>query len=280
MSALPPLTETIHTAVAGLFADDPVNRRDPDAKPRDPSHHALTECFSRVGLEHADIKAGKEKRVRAVLAWALDNDLDAGRRLVSLLLSAAKGSGGFRPDSKNAIDGEAISNLQSALRSEAWHLASDGSLEPQLTDESLAGPLVTEVLSAYVRRASMGGEDDALVIGTSKDLLEAAACHVLVEKQGKYDTSLRFESLLAQAYLAVGLALPGEKESSVEPARKKLERGMFQAAVSINRLRNKAGTGHGRPFLPTVGPADARVAVRTMGAVADLLLDALRAPRF
>jgi hypothetical protein len=122
-------------------------------------------------------------------------------------------------------------------------------------------------------------EDDALVIGTSKDLVEATAAHVLVERWGSYSSKSSFEALLGQAYVAVGLAVPGDRELPTEPARKKLERGLFQAALGINKLRNKAGTGHGRPFIPEVGPVEARLAVQTMGCVAELLLDALRSPR-
>ena len=279
MAPLPPLTEAVHIAVAQLFADDPVNRRDPDAKPRDPSHQTLTECLQRAGLVQADVKGGKEKRVRAVLSWALDNDLASGRRLVAILVATVKGSGGFRDGSPNFVQTETVVNLREAFASEGWLLTSEGDLEPTLVGDDLAGPNVTEVLLAYVRRAVKGLEDDALVVGTSKDLAEAAAAHVLVERYGSYPSSGSFESLLGQAFVSIGLAVPGDHEEASEAPRKKLERGVFAAALGVNRLRNKSGTGHGRPFLPDVGPTDARVAVRTMGCVADLLLDALKKPR-
>jgi hypothetical protein len=124
-----------------------------------------------------------------------------------------------------------------------------------------------------------GLEDDALVIGTSKDLVEATAAHILVERYGSYPTSQSFEPLLGQAFVAVGLAVPGDREVATEPARKKLERALFTAALGVNKLRNRAGTGHGRPFLPEVEPVEARVAVKTIGCVAELMLDALRVPR-
>jgi hypothetical protein len=138
---------------------------------------------------------------------------------------------------------------------------------------------VPEVLQAYCRRATLGSTDDALVIGTSKDLAEAAAAHVLVMCYDSYDPRLDFETLVGRAFVAVGLALPQQRETADEPARRKLERGLFQAALAVNKLRNRAGTGHGRPFLPDVGPVEARLAVRTMGSVAELLLDALKNPR-
>jgi len=279
MSQLPPLSEAISFAVAQLFADDPVNRRDPDAKPRDPSHHVLNECFQRFDMVQADVKAGKEKRVRAVLSWTLDNDLDKGRRLVATLVSTVKGCGGFRSESPNYVGAEVEKNARSVFMSEGWMLTSDGDLAPAVVSDDLAGADVTEALAAYVRRAAKGTEDDALVIGTSKDLVEATAAHVLVEQWGSYDPKNSFETLLGQAFVAVGLAVPGDLEQANEPARKKLERGLFSAAIGVNRLRNKAGTGHGRPFVPEVGLLEARLAVKTMGCVAELLLDALRSPR-
>lgn len=277
-TALPPLDEAVRIAVAQLFADDPVNRRDPDARPRDPSHQTLTECFQRAGVQDGDVKGGKEKRVRAVLSWAIDHNIDAGRILVRILVATAKGSGGFRRESPNFVGIETESNLREVFASDGWLLTSDGDLEPVHLSDDLAGPDVTAVLASYVRRAMHGRDDDALVIGTSKDLVEATAAHVLVERYGSYDAS-NFELLLGRAYVAVGLATPSDKEVAAEPARKKLERSLFVAAVGVNKLRNKAGTGHGRPFLPEVGPVEARIAVKLMGSVAELLLDALRTPR-
>jgi hypothetical protein len=42
-------------------------------------------------------------------------------------------------------------------------------------------------------------------------------------------------------------------------------------------LRNKQGTGHGRPWLPSVTPEEARRAVQMMGCVTEMLLAHLKA---
>ena len=55
-----------------------------------------------------------------------------------------------------------------------------------------------------------------------------------------------------------------------------MQRGLFEAALAVNTLRNKQGTGHGRPWLPTVTDDDASHAVHLMGLVAEILLVALR----
>ena len=47
---------------------------------------------------------------------------------------------------------------------------------------------------------------------------------------------------------------------------------MYDLACGINQLRNKQGTGHGRPWLPTVTDAEARMATEMMGVIAERLL--------
>jgi hypothetical protein len=49
---------------------------------------------------------------------------------------------------------------------------------------------------------------------------------------------------------------------------------MFDLACAVNTLRNKAGTGHGRPWLPNVTDAQAKAAVEFMGIIAEWMLDA------
>lgn len=44
----------------------------------------------------------------------------------------------------------------------------------------------------------------------------------------------------------------------------------------MNALRNKTGTGHGRPFVPSVTDDEARAAVQLIGIVSGLLLRALK----
>jgi hypothetical protein len=54
---------------------------------------------------------------------------------------------------------------------------------------------LTQALESYVRRAQRGSEDAAMLTGSGKDLLEAAAAHVLVE----------ITTLLGQALISLGL---------------------------------------------------------------------------
>jgi hypothetical protein len=59
-------------------------------------------------------------------------------------------------------------------------------------------------------------------------------------------------------------------------AQEQMDVALYDLACAINRLRNREGTGHGRPFLVTVTDEQARIAVESMGLVAGRLLEALK----
>ena len=123
-----------------------------------------------------------------------------------------------------------------------------------------------------MRRAKRGVGDAALITGTGKDLLEATAAHVLMQRFGSYPSSSNFPTLLGQAFIAVGLATSHEPSQPTDPPHKRMERAMYDMGCAINYLRNKEGSGHGRPWLPGITDADARAAVELMGVIAERLL--------
>ena len=51
---------------------------------------------------------------------------------------------------------------------------------------------------------------------------------------------------------------------------------MYQVAVGVNRLRNKQGTGHGRPWVADITSAEAEAAIVLSGTVAGYMLDKLK----
>jgi hypothetical protein len=275
--ALPPLTDGIAFALARAVDD-----AQSDAK-RDPTHSDLDFLVGKLGLSHSDPKAsgssvGKAKRVRAILSSAVENYPEQGARFVEQLVIVIRTAGGFRPDSPNYISGGSISNLRDAFKAEGFDLASDGDLRPAVL-AGLEGVSLTEALKAYVRRAQKGVEDAALLTGTSKDLLEATAAHVVRERWPTMIVPQQFPALLGMAFTALGLQTSVNSAVAGEPPQHRLQRGLYESACAINTLRNKQGTGHGRPWLPTVTPEDARSAVQIMGAVAELLLRTLEASK-
>lgn len=267
-----PLSDAVVYAVAALVDDSQLDQK------RKPTHSDLDQLFAKVGLRDLTKDgppAGKKKRVTAVLSWALEHDEERGERFVSALLAAIRAAGGFRPESVNYAGEEAIANASEVFRSEGFQLRPDGELLQDLLD-NLTGTELSDALKAYIRRAKRGVLDAALVTSTGKDLVEATAGHVLLERLGSYPTTTNFPTLLGQAYLNLGLAF--EARDGATPVER-LDAALYQAACAVNTLRNKEGTGHGRPFVSTVTAPQARLAIETMGIVAERLLNALREAR-
>lgn len=264
-----PVNDAIIVALAQLVDDAQTERRDP-------SHWDLESLIKRHDLLSGDPKnsgqtVGKAKRVRAVLGWSLENALDSGGGFVASLVALVRGHGGFRQTSPNYVGKHAVDNCIAAFETEGFVLGIDGELRPKVLDV-LSGTALTDALKGYVRRAKRGVEDAALEVGTGKDLVEAVAAHIVQQKFGAYSTQANFPTLLGQAFVALGLATPHDAVQSSESPQRKVERAMYELACGVNQLRNKQGTGHGRPWLPTVTTADARSAIESMGLIAEFLI--------
>lgn len=262
-------------AVAGLVNDAQAEQS------RQPTHSDIEFQVGRVGLTSADPKThgqnvGKAKRVRAILSAALDSAPDRGEILVAALVSLVRAKGGFRKESPNFVGEEAIADAAAAFKAEGYALSDDGDLQVASLD-TLSGVELTDALEAYVRRARRGSEDAALLVGTGKDLLEATAAHVIHERFDVYPQRANFPTLLGQAFILLDLATPEDAPAPGEPPQRRLARTLYQAGCAANALRNKEGTGHGRPWLPSVTDNEARVAIQLIGIVAGFLLAAHKA---
>lgn len=271
MSQKAPLNDTIITVVSRMIDDA--------GKTREPSHSDLEYRISRIGLSNVDPKTqgqslGKAKRIRSILSWAFDNDHAKGEELVFALFSLISGCGGFRQDSPNYIGDDVIQDAIKAFRKEHFILTSDGELSPEVLD-SLSGRDLTAALRNYSARAQRAVEDAALLIGTGKDLLEATAAHILNERYGSYPETVNFPTLLGQAFVALDLKTPQSPVQNDESYNCRLERALYECACAINTMRNKEGTGHGRPWLTTVSKDKAKRATQLMGIIAEFLLDKL-----
>lgn len=247
---------------------------------REPSHYAIGQLLAKVGLSHVDpnksgaSSVGKTKRVQAVLSIAIEELPDAAELFAAGLLSLVRGSGGFRQSSPNFVGKEVITNLISSLKRHGIVLSEDGNVSPSLLD-NLTGQKLTDALNLYIRRAKRGHEDAALLIGTSKDLIEAVCAHVVTEIYGSYSSKDNFPTLIGTAFAALKLTTPADPIVHGEPTNKGLERSLFELACSVNRLRNKQGTGHGRPFLPTVSEEEAKLSIESIGIVSEYLMSKL-----
>ncbi len=253
---------------------------------RGPSHDELTRAFRRFKLDSADPLSdgadpvGKMKRVRDVLSFAIDSQPANGEELAKTLLASAKARGAFRPASNEFLGEDLIRSAQSAFAAEGLTLDSDGTLYPTRL-EALDGLALTEALRNYVRRAQGGSRDAALLVGTSKDLLEATARHVLVEMTGDYPQSSNFPMTLYLAFDRLGLQPPSPKVAdSLDPDPwVAVTQACYLLGGAVNRLRNHEGTGHGRPFPPSVTETESEIAIQAMGLVSQLLLVGLERSR-
>jgi len=254
---------------------------DAQTETREPSHSDIEFQIGRAGLTAGDPRSqgqtvGKAKRVRATLSWALENAPDRAEVFIAALISMVRGKGGFRKGSPNYAGDDAITDAIDAFRAEGFVLSAEGELRPTSLD-TLAGVELTDALESYVRRARRGSEDAALLVGAGKDLLEATAAQVISERFGHYPQQANFPTLLGQAFVAVGMITPQTASVPGEPAQCRLQRALYEAGCAVNALRNKQGTGHGRPWLPTVSDGEARAAVQLMGIIAGYLLAAHKA---
>jgi hypothetical protein len=265
------LTDEIVAAVARFFADG-----------KGPSHDELSRQFSRAGLTQFDPAkrttepVGKMKRVREVLSRALDVDPAAGAKVVKALVGCIKAAGGFRPTSPDYAGDELVEAARDAFRAVGYELDPEGNLRPLVLD-NLNSAEATVALWAYVRRARVGANDAALVVGTGKDLLEATARHVLVQATGGYGASDNFPTTLYQAFDRLGLATSVDMLKLLDKdPRRAMEQSLYLLGNAVNRLRNAEGTGHGRPFAAEISDGEARIAIQAMGLISQMLLDRSR----
>jgi len=267
------LTEAIAQATARLVDDAGASRL--------PSHFDLETVFKRSGVAQFDphkdpaVRVGKHKRVREVLNNAIDNGNDAGAKCVEMLLGNLRGNGGFRPGSDNYCGDDAIASCVAAFSTEPVELTLDGQLRPRSL-EGLTGRHLSDAIRSYVERARRGYADSVLVAGTNKDLIEAVAGHVIAEVFNS-EPSGDFSTMLGQAFTALGLTAmtPKQEQGGLPGARDAMSVALYQLAIAVNRLRNKAGSGHGRPFIPDLTATEVRAATEATGLVAGRLLDAL-----
>lgn len=237
-----------------------------------PTKTQIAEMCRRAGLAPPD-DAGKEIQVRMVLANALDEHPKEGGEFVRLFVAAARAVGSFRPADDNYAGNDAVRRLQEAFDRDGWILESDGALRPKVLD-SLEGCKLTAALWALVRRARRGADDSELVIGTSKNLEEAVARHVLAEVTGGYEASRNFNSTLFMAFERLGLAPTSMDRLDTDPYRD-LVSAIYLVGVAVNRLRNDRGDGHGRPTPPVATALEAQLSALGAALVSELLLAAL-----
>ena len=248
-----------------------------------PSHDQLTHVFVATGLVKGDPKQNvgigatpsKMKRVREVFDHASEHDPAAGLRLAERIVSLLRAKGCFQPASGQYAGPEKITAAQRAFERIGYNLDNEGVLSATVIDQ-LSGKQLTRALMGYVRRINVAGADAELKLGSSKDLVEAVARHVLTERAGGYTQYRDFPSTLAGAFALLGMATAKHGAPRDPDPVKAIEQGLFLLALDVNRFRNSSGTGHGRPVPAGLASRDADMAARTSAAIAKTMLDRLQ----
>ncbi len=215
------------------------------------------------------------KRVRYVISSSYEIVPEKAELFAYGLISVIRANGGFRKESTNYVGKEEIDNLSNLLKAKGILLGIDGSLSRVMLD-GLSIEETTDALRNYTMRAKKGFEDSALIVGTSKDLMEAVAAHVLLVKFGTYASTANFSTLLGQAFISLGMATSHDEKIKGEHPRKEIERNLFNIACSINRLRNKQGTGHGRPWIPDLTNEESVEAIQLIGIISENMLNKIK----
>jgi len=267
-----PLTNEIIISLAKLVDDSQ------EEKKRKPAHSDITFYANKFNLQGGDPASagrplGKSKRVRHILDWGLENAPEETEQFAAAIIDLVRGSGGFRVESENYVGKEYISNLQDALKRAGIQLFEDGTWVPTTLD-NLSHQDRRDVLLTYISRAKRGVNDAALIVGTSKDLLEAVSAFVVETVRGSYDTKWNFPTLLGNAFSALELTawIPNGSKSD---AHQRFEESLFNASLAVNTLRNKEGTGHGRPWLPNLNASEAKAALEIIGVISEYMLNKL-----
>lgn len=253
-----------------------------------PSHDQLDQAIARTRLTAGDPAPGgrtrhgpplgKTKRIRQVLVHATDHEPAAGLKLAQQIVALLRADGAFTPALESYAGLQKIARLSEAFTRIGFTLDLNGALRPVVID-NLAGTQLTEALQSYVNRINLNPDDAPLQIGTGKELDEAVARHVLEERTGSYPVAGHagsFPVTLAGAFTAVGFAVPPQVQLDNDPHRQ-VQQCLFLLGTAVNRLRNQAGTGHGRPSQPgsAMRPAEARLVARATALIAGALLDEL-----
>ncbi|MDE3103267.1 MAG: abortive infection family protein [Chloroflexota bacterium] len=248
-----------------------------------PSHDEIDRLIRRAGFDPLVVGArrvdgdsvGKMKRLRDAFGHALDHASDKGWQLCLTFMAAVKAAGRFRVGTEEYVGEHVISAARDAFSSVGYELDVEGNLRPRLI-EDLGSLEAHAVLLTYVRRAQRGASDAAHVTGTSKDLLEATARHVLLQRLSDYRPKDDFPTTLFNAFYQLELKPAPELLSKLSgDSHEAVEQCLYLLANAVNRLRNAEGTGHGRPTPPRLSDDEARLTVQAMGLISQFLLNKL-----
>ncbi len=237
-----------------------------------PSRGEVNDVLDTFGI---DVPPGsKRDRISAAVKMVDRQDLVA---LVGDLLELLRRLRTSNQSSFHAAGEEKTQRLAKSLEPYGVKLLADGQVSTDLGSLVDASTLPKEeAVREHNRRmrSALDEGDSALLIGSSKELLESTA-KIVLTRLGK-TIPVKYPALVGRALEALMIhptSEPTQRVDLVDPVRKILG-GVLQIALEINELRNERGTGHGRAA-PPVNLTDrhGRLAAGAAHLVATLMFD-------
>lgn len=239
-----------------------------------PSHSGLDDIFARLGIEAprsdaqgADVN--KSRRLRAAFDGVGIQGEAAVKWLIHDIVEEMRYQNVFEHPGEKRL--ELVEKLRLALAGAGATLASDGRIEAGYVGPKVpaGGRKTVDRLQAKLRE---GEQDPGSILGTSKDLLEATAKHLLHEHDPAA-TPGDMPAIVSQAMRVAKLSTkPSEIDSQNAKAIAGLRNQVVKTAEAVAPLRNKGGDGHGHLEPTDVTPELADyIRHLTLAAVAYLL---------
>ena len=232
-----------------------------------------------LNLFEIDAEQGSKPSVSAAITQISRQDLIP---LVEELLVLLRRDGVFEDSTAWVVDDYESAYREHLAESLAVYgiaLLEDGKIK---TDPGSLADVLTLPDEAVVRdhvqrlRWAVSEGDSALLLGSSKELLESTAKIVLAHV-GETPPA-KYPALIAQALQVLMLhpkSEPTQREVEIDPVRKILG-GVLQIALEVNNLRGERGTGHGRAEAPVnLTSRHGRLTAGAAIVVATLMFDTL-----
>lgn len=107
-------------------------------------------------------------------------------------------------------------------------------------------------------RQAKAASDGSLVVGSAKELCEAIAKVVIAERGGVPAAAAKMSEVITNAHKLLEFQ-PGEGLAN-DPETRKVAQGLKGVVVGLGEMRNRHGTGHGRPHATGITEEHAELA--------------------
>lgn len=238
-------------AVAAAFADI-------FATTSPPTHSDMDLAFRRAGVSSPQGSGfpsiSKSRRITNAFDDAEDKAPDRTSSLIKALTSALATKRVF--EESDVVTQQMLTRLRADLARIGWKLSDAGELSPLGTIEVQTGG--REALDQQLKRLRNSSDDVSLMLGASKDALEAAAKFVLEERHQTFRPDEPVEALVNRAMKLAEISVrPTDASNESSKALATFAQTVPKIAEAVRKVRNDQGSGHGRTAVASLSLAEA-----------------------